>query len=199
MPDDPASEILDATYRALCKHGYANLTLQDVAAEADTSKASILYHHDSKDQLFVAFLDELYDQFTDRVNAHDGETPRDQLEALLRVFLTTEDDSSQQAFRTAILELTSQAPYNSALQDRLSDFDEFLIERLRGILVAGVDAGQFDDAIEPTHDAEYLATTITGAHIRHVAIDRSSDNLYGTMTNYVERHLLTDTHPEVAQ
>lgn len=82
MADEPASEILDATYRALCEYGYANITLQDIAAEADTSKASIHYHYDSKNQLFVAFLDELYNQFTNRVGSPTGDTPREQLEAL---------------------------------------------------------------------------------------------------------------------
>jgi TetR/AcrR family transcriptional repressor of nem operon len=199
MADDPATEILDATYRALCEHGYANLTLQDIATEADTSKGSIHYHYDSKDQLFVAFLDELYERFTDRVNSRDGDTPREQLEALLQVLLTTDADSSLRAFRTAMLELTAQAPYNSTLQERLTDFDEFLIEQLREILAAGVDTGEFDDNINPVHDAEYLATTITGAHTRHVAINHSSDQLYDTMTRYIKRHLLADEQPEVAQ
>lgn len=76
MADDPATEILDATYRALCAHGYANLTLQDIAVEADTSKASIHYHYDSKNQLFAAFLDELFERFIDRVDSPEGDTPQ---------------------------------------------------------------------------------------------------------------------------
>lgn len=98
MADDLASEILDATYRALSEHGYANLTLQDIAAEADTSKPSIYYHYDSKDQLYVAVLDEMYEQFTDRVDSHGGDTVCEQLESLLEVLLTSDADSSVQKF-----------------------------------------------------------------------------------------------------
>lgn len=148
MADDPAIEILDATYRALCKHGYANLTLQDIAAEADTSKSSIHYHYDSKDQLFVPFLDDLYERFTGRVDSPEGDTPYEQLQEILAV---------------------------------------------------GVDNGGFDDDIKPARDAEFLATTITGAQTRHVTINQSSDQLYDTMSRYIERHLLADEQPEVGR
>jgi TetR/AcrR family transcriptional repressor of nem operon len=199
MVDDLASEILDATYRALCDHGYANLTVQDIAAEADTSNASIHYHYNSKEQLFAAFLDQLYERFTDRVDSPEGDTAYEQLDELLQILLTTDADPSLREFRTAMLELEAQAPYNSTIQERLTDFDEFLIERLRKILAAGVDNGEFDDDIEPSRDAEYLATTITGAHTRHVAINQSSDQLYDTITRYIERHLLADEQPEVGR
>lgn len=98
-----------------------------------------------------------------------------------------------------MLRLTAQAPYDPTLQERLTKFDEVLSEQLRGILAAGVDAGEFDDTIEPAHDAEYITTTITGAHTRAIAINQSSAQLYATMTRYIERHLLADEQPEVAQ
>ena len=64
MDDDTATEILAATYRALCQHGYAALTVKDIAAEADRSKASIHYYYDSKENLFTQFLDFLYERYT---------------------------------------------------------------------------------------------------------------------------------------
>ncbi|AHG01016.1 hypothetical protein HALLA_13260 [Halostagnicola larsenii XH-48] len=66
MADEPATEILEATYRVLCECGYTDLILQDIAAKAGPSKWSIHHHDDSKDQLFVAFLDELPERFTSR-------------------------------------------------------------------------------------------------------------------------------------
>ncbi|MEF8974259.1 MAG: helix-turn-helix domain-containing protein, partial [Haloarcula sp.] len=44
---DTADDIMDATYRALCTHGYADLTMQDIADESDKSKAALHYHYDS--------------------------------------------------------------------------------------------------------------------------------------------------------
>jgi AcrR family transcriptional regulator len=198
MADEPASEILDATHRTLCEYGYANLTLQDIAAEADISKSSIHYHYNSKDQLFVAFLDELFDRFIDRFDALEGDTPREQLDTHLRILLTSDAHPALREFRTAMLELKAQAPYNPALQERLTKFDEFLFEQFQEILARGVTTGQFDETIDPPRAAEYLTTVITGAHTRHVAVNQSSDPIYNTMTRYIERHLLADEHTEVA-
>jgi len=43
MDETPSTEILDATYRSLCTHGYANLTLVKIAAETETSKSLIYF------------------------------------------------------------------------------------------------------------------------------------------------------------
>ena len=48
MPDEPREQVIRATYRALCAHGYANLTMRDIADETDLSKAALHYHYDTK-------------------------------------------------------------------------------------------------------------------------------------------------------
>ncbi|WP_135820157.1 TetR/AcrR family transcriptional regulator [Halostella litorea] len=198
MDDEPATEILEATYRALCDNGYADLTLQDIAAEADVSKASIHYHYECKDQLFIAFLDLLYERYTDRLDELAGDTPRERLDSLLELLLTDGDGSLHGEFRTAMLEVNAQAPYDAAVRERLADFDEYLHERLRAILVAGVEAGEFDDGVEPSLAAEFLVTAIRGAHTRQVAVGHSPDRLYATMTRYAERQLFAGDGTEVA-
>ncbi|GAA0475047.1 hypothetical protein GCM10008985_34420 [Halococcus dombrowskii] len=55
--DETIEEIMDATYRALCKHGYAALRMQDIADETTKSKAALHYHYDSKHDLLLSFLD----------------------------------------------------------------------------------------------------------------------------------------------
>jgi AcrR family transcriptional regulator len=37
VTDDTCEAIMSATYRALCAHGYADLTMQDIADETDKS------------------------------------------------------------------------------------------------------------------------------------------------------------------
>jgi len=112
MNDEPTSEILDATYHALCKHGYAALTLQHIADESAMSKASIHYYYDSKNELFVAFLDFLYDRYTTQIDSTARDSPREHLRSLLEVLLTDEEDTPGTEFRTAMLEVTAQAPYD---------------------------------------------------------------------------------------
>lgn len=192
MDDDTATEILEATYRALCQHGYANLTLEDIADEADRSKASIHYYYDSKENLFIEFLDFLYDRYAARLPSVDGETPREQLYALLETVLIDEEAAPSHEFRTALLEVRAQAPYNDAIQTRLANFDEVLFERVQNIIATGVEMGEFNATVEPAVAAEFLVTAITGAQTRRVAVDHSSEQFYETITRYAERYLIAD-------
>jgi AcrR family transcriptional regulator len=198
MDDDTATEILEATYRALCQHGYANLTLEDIADEADRSKASIHYYYDSKENLFIEFLEFLYELYTARLPSIDGGAPREQLSALLQAVLTDEDAAPGQEIRTALLEVKAQAPYNDAIQTRLSNFDEVLFERLRDIIAVGVESDDFNTTVEPAVAADFLVTAITGAHTRRVTVDHSSEQLYEAITRYVEIHLLAAELSEAA-
>ncbi|MFD1635245.1 TetR/AcrR family transcriptional regulator (plasmid) [Haloplanus ruber] len=192
MDEDTATEILEATYRALCRYGYAELTLENIAEEADRSKGIIHYHYDNKENLFVELLDFLYERYTTQLPSVEGGTPRAQLSALLDVVLTDEETTPDQEIRTALLEVKAQAPYNDAIQTRLTNFDEVLFERIQDIIAAGVEIGEFDTTVEPAVAAEFLVTIITGAHTRCVAVECSSEQLHETITRYVEKHLIAE-------
>ena len=191
MAEDPTEEILEATYRALCAHGYADLTLRDIAAESDRSKSSIHYHYDTKEELFAAFLDDLYDRYTARIRGAGGETPRDRLHALLDAVFPS-DDATTRGFETALLALTSQAPYDGAIRDRLEAFDAFLFDRFRTVIAAGVDAGEFGDGVDPAVAAAFLTAAVAGGHTRRIAVDRSPARLEASTRRYVETYLCAD-------
>ncbi|MFC6767694.1 TetR/AcrR family transcriptional regulator [Natrinema soli] len=199
MNDEPTSEILNATYRALCKHGYAELTLQCIAAESEMSKAAIHYYYESKNELFVAFLDFLYDRYTTQIDSTARDSPREHLRSLLEVLLTTDEDTPGTEFRTAMLEVKAQAPYDDEIQDRLVEFGDYLFERIREIIAAGIDAGEFDESVAPSRIAEVFTTIIVGSHTRQVAVDYSTDRLGETITSYIETHLLISTAVEGTQ
>ncbi|RDI72497.1 TetR/AcrR family transcriptional regulator [Halopelagius longus] len=190
MDDDPATEILEATYRSLCRRGYADLTVEDIAAEADRSKALVHYYYDSKENLFTEFLEYLYERYTAHLASVAGETPRERLFSLFEAVLADEAATPGEEFRTAMLEVKAQAPYDEAIQANLARFDEYLFERLREIIAAGVESGDFRERVDPATAAEFLATTITGAQTRRVAVGYPTDRLYETMTRYADTHLL---------
>ena len=87
MAEETRERIMDATYRALCTHGYAALTMQDIADESECSKSLLHYHFDTKEDLLVELLDHLLERFEARVSATDTDDPRDQLVDLVDVFL----------------------------------------------------------------------------------------------------------------
>lgn len=198
MEDEPATEILKATYRALCEHGYDDLTLRDVAAEADRSKASIHYYYESKDQLFVALFEYLSERLGEQVTAVDGATPHERLDAVFEVLLA-DADAPEQSLSTALFEVAVLAPHDDAIRERVEAFDELLFERFRAIVAAGVEAGEFDERIDPDVAAETLVTGILGAQVRRVVVGRSSDRVRAEMNAYAERQLIAGERSEVAQ
>ncbi|HMB51096.1 MAG TPA: TetR/AcrR family transcriptional regulator [Natronoarchaeum rubrum] len=194
MDDDPAAEILDATYLALCKHGYADLTIQNIADESDRSKATIHYHYDSKEELFAALLDHLYERYVARIDAADGDTARQRLDAVLDVLLADEAPLDHE-FHTAVLAVTARAPHDDAIRERVAAFDRRLFETFRDVVATGVDAGEFDADAEPAVVAEQLVTTVKGAQIRRFAAERSTERSRDAVDGLVETRL----QPAVAE
>src|SRR6056297_754308 len=126
MSDETIDDLMEATYCALCKHGYAELTMQDIAAESTKSKGTLHYHFEGKQDLLESFLEFLLDRFEERTETIPGETPAEQLHEFLDELLTPADEDSAEEFRTAILEIKAQSPYNEAYREKLSGFDAAL-------------------------------------------------------------------------
>jgi len=191
---DAAEEIMCATYCALCEHGYADLTMQDIADESTKSKAALHYHYDSKHGLLCAFLEYLYEQFVARTADPDGEDPHERLLSLVDAVLDKPDD--REAFGTAVLEIRAQAPYEPEFRERLTRINDYLHDELTAILEAGVDDGTFDADIDPDETARFLVTVLTGAATERVTTGRPFDRTREMLETYVETHLLADP-PEV--
>lgn len=186
---DTADDIMDATYRALCTHGYADLTMQDIADESDKSKAALHYHYDSKHDLLCAFLEYLYDGFVDRIEDPDGETPHERLLSLIDSVLDKPDDGSEE-FGTAILEIRAHAPYEPGFRERLTKFDDYLVDELEAILDDGIADGTFKSDLDAKETAQFIVTVLTGAATERVTTGRPVKCTRRMLTEYVETHLL---------
>lgn len=90
MESETKSEIIDATNRSLCQHGYAKLTMQQIADESSLTTAAIHYHFDTKEALLNAFLDDLIERFGSKL-ASEATDPRERLIAFLDAVFTPSD------------------------------------------------------------------------------------------------------------
>lgn len=201
MTQEPADDIVDATYCALCKHGYAELTMQDIADECDKSKAALHYHFDSKQALLETFLDSLLDDFETHVSELDGDDPVERLFALIEFVLTppADDDETPDAeFKTAVLELKAQAPYEPVYRDRLAAFDERLRTRIETLVADGIDEGLVVAERDPADVATFVKTYLTGAQTRFVATGASFEESRRLLNEYVRTELLVDEEAEAS-
>lgn len=187
---DTAEEIMRATYRALCAHGYADLTTQDIADESATSKAALHYHYDTKEELLVAFLDYLLDKFITEVEVDAAGDPRARLDTLVDALLSGPDEEGD--FQVAMLELRSQTPYVEAYGEALRANDAYLTDLLAETVADGVAAGVFRDDVDPDAAAETILLVVDGARTRSVVFEDGSavERARETIERYVERELL---------
>ncbi len=195
MSEDTTEELMGATYRALCKHGYASLRMQDIADESTKSKAALHYHYESKHDLLVAFLEHLYEQFEADIGADCGDDPATQLVTFVEDRLTPRGDG-QKEFQTALLEIKAQAPYDEAYRERLTEFDQLIFDRLRSILQRGIDHGVVDDEIEPEDTAAFLVEHINGAQLRNVTVGASLETARHRLRTYLTGQVLVASEME---
>jgi len=207
--------IMAATYCALCEHGYADLTMQDIADESDRSKASLHYHYDTKEELLLAFLDHLYDAFTEEYAATDGDGAVEQLVRFVDELLCparradesgeprrsdgtesggeTDGDTGTdefEEFQTALLEIKAQGPYVEAYREQLERVDAFVRERVRAIVADGIEEGTIRSDVDPEDTAAFVATLVDGVNTRRVALGETDGSVRDTFLAYVRENLV---------
>ena len=158
-------EIMRGTYRALREHGYADLTIEQIADEYGKSTAAIHYHYDTKDDLLAAFLDYVIDQFVSTIHEVETTDPEERLDLLLDKLLVEPED--HQDFLIALLEMRSQAPYNEAFGERFRQNDEYVRYLLETVIDHGAKKGVFAD-VDSEHVARAIMTIVDGARTRAV-------------------------------
>lgn len=185
MNDETQVAIMDATRRALCEHGNAGLTIQRIADESSLSTAAIHYHYETKEELLNTFLEHLLESFEGKL-ACEATDPRERLQTLLDAVFP--DETRDDRFAVALIEIEAQAPYHEAYRDRLAAMDRRVRDVVADAVRDGVDGGQFHEA-DPEAVARFVATAINGAHVRDVALGEPPDRTQTLIARHLEREL----------
>jgi AcrR family transcriptional regulator len=183
-------EFMQATWRALCTHGYADLTMQDIADESEKSKAALHYHYDSKRGLLAAFLDHVAARFLSRVREADaaaGSDPVERLGAVVDTAFSPPDDVED--LQRALVELKAQAPHEPAFRERVRETDAAFRGLLVDILTAGIETGDFRAAVDPEETAQFVVNTLAGAQLRQISVGESAGVARRVVERYLERHV----------
>lgn len=181
-----SDEIMEATYCALCRHGYADLTMQRIADNSEKSKAALHYHYDTKEELLRAFLDYLADRFEAKL-ATESDDPEERIRSVVEaIFDSAEADRGE--YSTALLEIKAQAPYDEAYRARLQTLDERLRETVADAVRDGVEAGMFAD-VDPEVVARFIATATNGAHAREVGLGEDPSETRALVESYLSAEL----------
>lgn len=188
--DATQTAIMDATYHALCEHGYANLTMAKIASEFEKSKSLLYYHYENKDELLVAFLDYMLDRFSEDASIESSSDPETELRSFLDKLLPPELDDERRRFHVALFELRSEAPHDEAYRDHFAKVEVFMRERLADVIRTGVENGTFRD-VDPEQTAAMFVSTIHGAMLHRVTGDgeASTEDVRAALDDYIETRL----------
>lgn len=154
------AEVVTAVKNALATHGYAGLTTKKVAAESEKSEAFFFYHYDTKDDLVVAFLDWAIDRNRERLSTLDDD-PVTRLYDALDFLVGDPTDDVDRGINVAMMELLSHAPHNERFHERLTAYEQSVIDLFVDIIEDGMAAGQFE-SVDPQDVASYLLVTANG-------------------------------------
>ena len=176
-PADTREAILGAAFRALCEHGYADLTIQRIGEEFDKSPSLVYHHYDGKDELLVDLLEFLLDGFESALSADAFDLPpRARLDAYITAMTDPTETQPGAApdgrFLTAVVELRAQAPTDDAYRahfDRSDRVFQTFLEKSVREAAAAIDAdarATAGDTVSPTEVAATLQALASGAMLR---------------------------------
>lgn len=183
-PTAENQEIMDAVDEALRKHGYAELTMQDIADESSKSKSLLHYHYDTKEDLLVAFLDHILAEYEHRMECRADAPPEDRIVEFLARFVFTPDDDDREAFHLALLEMRSQGPFNDRIREQLDRSDRLLRETAADILDEGIETGVFEP-VDPERTAALLVATLDGARTRQITLGDANNTYTRTVVEEI--------------
>lgn len=155
---DTEEVIMEATFRALSKHGYTDLRMRDIGEEMELTRQVIHYHFEGKHDLMSSFLEYVIDQYEGSVEVEEGADPRTELDARIdQCLFGPEFEEFGHWDRMKVYhELYTHAQNDD---DHRALFDDHY-DRIRGSIVEvverGVEEGEFRDV-----DAELMGQLVT--------------------------------------
>lgn len=184
MESATAEGILRTIGRAICTHGYADLTVEHIAAESSLTAAAIHYHFETKQALLNAFLDHSIDRYEANLGP-DSADPRDRLEQFLDVTFTPPDGDDGE-FAVALMQLNAQVPDRGSYRERFRRLDGRMRTEVRAAVREGIADGHFADA-DPETVARTVVTVADGGHVRGVALGEEPAESRAVVEAYLEQ------------
>jgi AcrR family transcriptional regulator len=148
--------ILEAATRVFSTKGYHATLVDEIAAEAETSKGGVYFHFPNKQAIFLALLDRLADMLRERVEAAVAThaDPVRRAEAAMRVVLETFGNHRRLARLFMVEALGAGPEFNARMIQIRAEFADLIRVHLDDAVASG--------AIPPL-DAATAATAWFGA------------------------------------
>jgi len=194
-PADSREAIMHATHRALSEHGYAGLSIQRIADEADLSKSTFYHHYDGKDDLLTSFVDFSLEKFIEVFSMESGDDPLANLWTFVDLLTCTDPDidgelpEDIQGIIGTIVELQAQAVRDDAVRRKFTEANDVFTAQVADIIRAAVDEGQIEE-VDPDAAAAFVVTVVSGSMVHRTTVDdHDLDLVRSELRSYIDSHL----------
>jgi AcrR family transcriptional regulator len=151
-------DILDATRQALVEYGYTDCSMAKVAAEFEGSQSLIHYHFDSKEGLFVAFLEREQERYDARFRSMSDD-PGPRLDELIDMLVRNFDEWAEGGIGSGYKEMYSAAPHSDRIAEQLRQLDDRFKQAFVEVIEDGIEANVFREV-----DPEAIGRLLFAAH-----------------------------------
>lgn len=179
--------ILTTAARLFSQNGYDHTPLSHVAREAGVSKALILWHFDSKEDLFRAALGRTLEPYRIDADAIAGLDAARQIERLVDLYVAFVSDNGYSVRFIVDLMVRHSAP--DEVRRQVHDLYDMFRELLTGAIARGRDSGAFRLDTKPDLEAALVVTTLAGILMERFLEDTSQK----ASTEELLRHLKETT------
>ena len=163
-------EILAAARRVFVRRGFHGTTLDDIAEEAGYTKGAVYSNFESKDDLFLAIIDERFAwRMSGAVAAvRDAKTLDAALSANARLFV--EAAKREPAWEPLLIEFWTHATHNAATRKAAATRHNLMLDAVAELLVELAQRFEIEWAVPPREVAR-----AGGAFARGMALERLLD------------------------
>lgn len=196
-PDDSHEAIMRATFRALREYGYAGLSIQRIADEADLSKSTFYHHFDGKDDLLLSFQEFILTEFNRIFQLESTGDPEQDLKTFVSLILDDFPDCVETPDKNAVLgsyvEMRAQAVQNPDFREKFTETDKLFAQQFAQIIEDGIEQGEFAD-VDPEKVSQFMIMVLDGVILQNATRnDDPVSTVRDTIDAYIEDTLLLDS------
>ncbi|MFP4590877.1 MAG: TetR/AcrR family transcriptional regulator [Halobacteriales archaeon] len=157
---DTREIIMEATFRALYKHGYKDLRMRDIGEEMDKTRQVIHYYYDGKYDLMSAFLEYIIEQYEGSVELEEDDDPRTELAK--RIDQCIFGPGFEQFSHWERMKVYHELFAHTGRDDRHREIFNEHYDRMRGSIIEVLEAGIEEGVFRPvdTHRMGQLITDL---------------------------------------
>lgn len=198
--EETRKAIMEATFRALSKHGYTDLRMRDISDEFEMTRPVIHYHYNSKHELISSFLEYIIAQYKNDVTIDDSADQWERLQTRIEQCMFGPDiDGFDHWERMKVYhELFSQAQHNETHRELFNEHYEQMVIGLADVIQDGIEQGTFAD-VDAMELSQLLTDIIHSARARRISLGQKEapEQARVAINTFVLTSLVPNIHIEI--